>query len=160
MTKPTRKSASPWWLAVAAWLGVIAFSSTSMAGQDSEQAFFSLSPLLFQFLHPTIAEYHVIHFAADKAVHVFLFAVLAVLLWQAMPQTPWKKAAIVVTGAFVGSCSEFLQSFYPGRDPAVRDVIINTAATALGLAICLGVSRWRRRFQRRAPAEPAELNAH
>lgn len=132
-----------------------------MAGQSSEAAFSSLSWFLFRFFHPNYAEYRVIHFLADKGVHVVLFAVLAILLWQAMPQGPWKKAAIVLTGAFVGSCSEFLQSFYPGRDPAIRDVIINTAATALGLAICLAFSRWhRRRLMRRAAAEPAKLSAH
>lgn len=155
MVTRTRKFFSPWWFAVAGWLGVIAFSSTSAAGQDSEQAFYSLSTVLFRFLHPNYTEYRVIHFIADKGVHVTMFVVLAILLWQAIPRGHWKAAAILVAGGFVGSCSEILQSFYPDRDPAVRDVLINIGGTALGLAICFAVSR-RYRHRSQAIKEPAE----
>lgn len=144
MTARKKKFANPWWIAVAAWLGVIAFSSTSMAGQGSEQAFFSLSSVLFRYLHPSYTEYLTIHFLADKGVHVTLFAVLGILLWQAIPSWRWNAAIILAAGAVVGSFSEFLQSFFPGRDPAIRDVLINIGGTALGLVICFVISRLRR----------------
>lgn len=154
MIARTCRFPSPWWFAVAAWLGVIAFSSTSAAGQDSEQAFYSLSSILFRYLHPNYSEYRIIHFLADKGVHVTLFAVLAILLWQALSPFHWKIVAILLVGAFIGSCSEFLQSFYPDRDPAIRDVLINIGGTALGILICFVVSRWRRRSQfKKKPAE-------
>ncbi len=144
MTVPRKKLANPWWIAVAAWLGVIAFSSTSMAGQGSQEAFVSLSSILFRYLHPSYTEYLIIHFLADKSVHVALFAVLGILLWQAIPSWRWKPVVILVAGGLIGSCSEFLQSFFPGRDPAIRDVLINIGGTALGLGICFAVSRLRR----------------
>lgn len=148
MTARIRRFPSPWWLAVGAWLGVIAFSSTSAAGQDSEQAFYSLSSILFRYLHPNYSEYWIIHFLADKGVHITLFAVLAILLWQALSPIHWKMVVILVAGGFVGSCSEFLQSFYPDRDPAIRDVLINIGGTALGILICFMISRWLRRRSR------------
>ncbi|MGH9583304.1 MAG: VanZ family protein [Bryobacteraceae bacterium] len=148
MTTRTRQFANPWWLAVAAWLGVIGFSSTSAAGQDSEQAFFSLSSILFKYLHPNYTEARVIHFLADKGVHVAMFAELAILLWQAIPEWRWKIVAILLAGGFIGSCSEILQSFYPDRDPAIRDVLINLGGTALGIGICFAALRFRRRRSR------------
>ena len=63
----------------------------------------------------------------------------------------WKSWVIVLCGALVGLCSEFLQRFFPDRDPAIRDVIINICGTALGLAICAVVIRMY--TQRRVPVE-------
>jgi VanZ family protein len=154
MTARKKKFANPWWIAVAAWLGVIAFSSTSLAGLGSETAFFSLSSVLFRYLHPSFTEYLAIHFLADKSVHVALFAVLGILLWQAIPSWRWKAAAILAAGAAVGSCSEFLQSFFPGRDPEVRDVLINIGSTAFGMIICFAISRLRRRRPQQTSAGP------
>ncbi|MGH9620452.1 MAG: VanZ family protein, partial [Bryobacteraceae bacterium] len=154
MTVPRKKLANPWWIAVAAWLGVIAFSSTSMAGQGSQEAFVSLSSILFRYLHPSYTEYLIIHFLADKGVHVALFAVLGILLWQAIPAWRWKPVVILVVGAFVGSCSEFLQSFFPGRHAEIRDVLINVGGTALGLGICFAISRLRRHRRQHTAAGP------
>ncbi len=49
---------------------------------------------------------------------------------------------ILLCGAIVGSCSEYLQRFFPDRDPAIRDVLINIGGTALGLLICRSVVKW------------------
>ncbi len=125
-----------WRLTVVAWIGLISFSSTSVASEWSEQGFRYLSQLLFSELPPTSSPYGVIHLLADKGVHVTLFCVLALLLWKALPDAPAKPLIILACGAVVGSYSEFLQRFFPGRDPAIRDALINTSATALGILIC------------------------
>ncbi|MFL6350600.1 MAG: VanZ family protein [Bryobacteraceae bacterium] len=122
-----------WILVLIAWVGVIFFSSTSLASQWCEQGFHFLSALMFNHLRPEDSSYGLIHLLADKGVHVSLFFVLAVLLWKILPNAEWKVGCILLLGAGVGSASEFLQSFFPGRDPAVRDVLINIAGTAVGV---------------------------
>ncbi len=62
-----------------------------------------------------------------------MFFILALLLCQALPSGRRKEYQVIAAGAIIGSCSEYLQSFFPGRDPAIRDVLINVAGTALGL---------------------------
>jgi VanZ family protein len=52
---------------------------------------------------------------------------------------------ILASGFTIGSISEFLQSFFPDRDPALRDVVINTTGTALGIVLCLLADRVRTR---------------
>lgn len=148
MTSGRQTLANPWWFAVVAWIGVIAFSSTSAAGEGSEEAFTSIWSILVRYLHSAVRDYGIygtIHFIADKGVHVTMFAVLAILLWKAIPQWHWKAVAIIVAGAFVGSGSEFLQRFFPDRDPAIRDVLINIGGTALGIGICILILRIHQR---------------
>lgn len=130
-----------WRFAVAAWVCVIFFSSTSLASEWCESLFSRLSEALLGQLHPHSSSYDLVHLLAGKGLHVTLFAVLAILLWQALPNTQRKVVTILLWGAIVGSCSEFLQRYFPGRDPAVRDVLINVAGTALGIAICAITTR-------------------
>ena len=129
------------------WIGVIFFSSTSLASQWCEQAFRFLSGMIFSHLRPDESSYGLIHLLADKSVHVGLFLVLGLLLWQALPSAHWKIARIILFGAGVGSASEFLQRFFPGRDPAVRDVLINVAGTAIGIGFCLAWMKYRSRTE-------------
>lgn len=130
-----------WWFAVAAWIVVIFFSSTSTAGRWSENAFRYLTSA-FRSTDPP--HFDLIHLLADKSVHVGLFCMLAILLWQALYHSRAKALKIIGLGAVVGSCSEFLQRFFPDRDPAVRDVLINIGGTCLGIAVCVAIIRFSR----------------
>lgn len=115
-----------------------------MAGQWCEQLYRRLWAFLFGAPPPPNASEQWIHFVAHKSVHVALFLVFAVLLWNALPEIRWKFALIVLIGLVAGTCSELLQRLFPDRDPSVRDVLINVSATVLGAAICL--ARKRERF--------------
>ena len=131
-----------WAWAAVDWEGVIFFSSTSLAGQSSEEAFSALSHL-FTHLQPGTSSYNVMHLLADKSVHIALFTVFAVLLWGALSRIPKKVLWILLIGAFIGSCSELLQNFFPGRDPAIRDVLINIGGTGLGIGVSALISKLR-----------------
>ena len=127
--------ARPRWLAITlAWICLIFFSSTSLAGRFSEQGFHWLDEHVFG--HSAETSGGVLHFIAEKSVHVTLFVVLGILLSQVYRGARLNRfAKVVITGLVIGSASEFLQSFFPDRDPAVRDVLINLASTAIGGAL-------------------------
>ncbi len=127
-----------WRAAAAGWIGVIFFSSTSSAGRWSEDLFRLLSSVLFgRMIREGSTASSVLFLLADKGFHVSLFSVLALLLWRAIPEGTKKPVAIVLAGCLVGSASEFLQLFFPGRDPAIRDVLINLAGTVLGIGLAI-----------------------
>jgi VanZ family protein len=126
-----------WTLALIVWIGLIFLSSTAFAAQWCEDAFRFLSAVMFGNLLRDNSSYGLIHLLADKSVHVTLFLVFALLLWRVLPNTAWRIPAILVSGALVGSASEVLQRFFPGRDPALRDVAINICSTAIGTALCV-----------------------
>lgn len=144
-----------------AWIGVIFFSSTSTALLWSESAFGFLSHLVLSGLPHDSTSFGIIHLAADKGLHVTLFAVLALLLSIAMLSPNLKVIRILLFGLFIGCCSEYLQSFFPDRDPAVRDVFINLSGTAIGVAISalIGNSRFARRNRISEQKSPSNLKA-
>jgi VanZ family protein len=125
-----------WWVVAAVvWISIIFFSSTAIAGRWSVQA---LTFLTVHWFRPLV---HLPSFywslIAEKSVHVCLFLVLAVLLCKALPKELRKLHYLLLVGLVIGSASEFLQRFFPGRDPAIRDVCINFTGTAIGVAISL-----------------------
>ncbi|MFL6452159.1 MAG: VanZ family protein [Bryobacteraceae bacterium] len=130
-----------WWLAVLGWIGVIFFSSTSTASLWCESAFSFLSGIFISNVPRDSTSFGAIHLAADKGLHVTLFAVLALLLYRAMANPRHKIIRILSFGLVVGCCSEYLQSFFPDRDPAIRDVFINLSGTGLGIVLHLLWSR-------------------
>ena len=136
-------NARAWTWAAAAWVCIIFFSSTSLALKWAEEGFTFLSNAFLQSLKEHASSYDLVHLLADKGFHVTLFFVLAMILWLALGSNSRKGWIILATGATVGSLSEFLQRFFPDRDPALRDVLINTAGTALGIAVSLVLAKMR-----------------
>jgi VanZ family protein len=124
-----------WWISVAAWIGVIFFSSTSTASYWCESAFNYVSGIFMSGVPRDSTSYGAVHLAADKGLHITLFAVLGLLLVGAMVRPRKKILRILTFGFVVGCCSEYLQSFFPDRDPAFRDVLINLGGTGLGVLI-------------------------
>ena len=133
-----------WILVAMFWTGLIFFSSSSFAGVWCEHAFNSACAFIFGDLNFYRPPYQLIHFLAHKVVHVALFFIFALLLWKALPTVRGKMASILSIGSLVGSCSEILQMFFPGRDPAIRDVLINFGATAAGVGFNVVLLRLQR----------------
>ncbi len=129
-----------WRAAVAVWVGFIFFSSTNLAEQCAE-AVWALVSGQISVSHP---EHGLSYLLLDKGFHVSMFFILALLLCLALPYSRRQSYQVIAAGAIIGSCSEYLQSFFPGRDPAFRDVLINIGGTVLGLlAYKLFLSRSR-----------------
>jgi VanZ family protein len=134
-----------WRIAAGLWIALIFLSCTSGAGQWSEHTYDVLGSIFARYLRADVASSTLVHFLAEKGVHVFLFVVLAILLWNAIQGAHYKFTSILLVGTVVGSCSELLQRLFPERDPSLRDVGINVAATALGALISSFLFKWKRR---------------
>jgi VanZ family protein len=123
-----------------AWIGIIFFSSTSAALYYCVTAYHAVTAFIFGPNRHT-PPFSFLQLLADKGLHVTLFFILALLLWQAVPPVPRRPWLILLGGLCVGSASEYLQSFFPDRDPAIHDVLINLGGTALGLGARLALGR-------------------
>ena len=135
--RPAQGSRALWWAASGAWTALILFSSTSIAAEYCERGFVSIygSTLGKDFSSGQVYDW--IHFLADKGLHVTLFLVLGTLLWRVFSAARWRRLSqVAVLGLLVGTSSELLQILFPGRDPAIRDVMINLAGTLLGGTLC------------------------
>ena len=127
---------------------------------SSDRASFShssriLGPLI-HWLFPHLSEdatYRLV-FAARKVAHLTEYAVLALLVWRARRQSDpraagwsWSHAwEALWVAAFYAATDEFHQTFVPSREGCFRDVLIDTAGAAAGLALLWVVatrSGWR-----------------
>ena len=88
-------------------------------------------------------------FVIRKAGHMFVFGVLAVLIWRALAYSAVRRAmlwSLALTAAYAAT-DEFHQSFTAGRHPALQDVGIDTVGALLFL---LALMLWLRGRRARA----------
>jgi VanZ family protein len=141
-----------YWLPVVVWMAVI-FGLSTNAGSSANTSRI-IEPLL-RWLFPTISSgtMEQVHTFVRKAAHLGEYAVLGLLLWRALRQTRrhgigssrWKAAAaVVLMSVAYAATDEFHQSFVPTRGASVRDVVIDTCGTLIGLALgCVWTNRRR-----------------
>jgi VanZ family protein len=127
---------SPQNLFLCAWLGLIFFSSTGVAGRWANElyALFSANSELGAGVPMLLLQ---------KGYHVVLFAVLGWLLVTAgWPRLNTLPRAVIWSFA-VGALSEALQLAFEGRGPSLADVALNGASGSLAAWI------WTRLFSAR-----------
>jgi VanZ family protein len=97
-----------------------------------------------------------VDFVVRKAGHMFVFGVLAVLLWRALMSAQIGHAIVwswLLTAAYAGS-DEFHQSFTSGRHSSPLDVGIDAVGALIALCILVGWIRLRRVEPRSAEGRP------
>jgi VanZ family protein len=148
------KSFAKHWLPVLIWMVVIYSASGDRKSVHHSSRI--IEPIV-RWLFPGISNaevYNVVYYCR-KTAHVTEYAILAILLWRAMPKPtpenprpwPWKVAGLVLLAAFVYAASdEIHQAFVPNREGRPMDVVIDTGGAALGLAVVWLFGRWRKRW--------------
>jgi VanZ family protein len=141
-----------YWLLVAIWMAII------FAGSADRQSFPHSSRIIapiLRWLVPGISDaaVHSVVVVVRKGAHVSEYAVLALLLWQAMSRSsggtsetwPWRRAAWTLLVVLLYAASDELhQSFVPAREGSVIDVLIDTTGAVLALLFLWSFGRWRR----------------
>ena len=122
-----------------------------------------IGPLL-RWIHPGISEETVgrVQFFVRKTAHFSEYALLALLLWRARRRPAWadprpwswrEARFILVAAALFAASDEFHQSFVPGREGQVTDVLLDTLGAAGGMAVAWAGVTLRRR-QRLPSSQP------
>ena len=82
------------------------------------------------------SEFYLADFVMKKTAHFVEYAVLSILVYRALTQAgigPKKAMLISIIFSILYAISdEWHQSFTPGREPNVRDVIIDTVGVFAG----------------------------
>lgn len=78
-------------------------------------------------------------FFIRKGAHIFLFFVLALLVWFALVQLirhrPRRAAAVAVLCILLAASDELHQKMVPGRSGELRDVLVDTAGILIALLL-------------------------
>jgi len=129
-----------YWLPLILWMTVIFGASTSMGRPENTSRF--IMPILM-WLDPNMSKETIdkVHYAVRKSAHFLEYAMLGVLLWRAVYYDPglaaWRTRSFflaLLLAALYAASDEFHQSFVPGRDASVRDVMLDTCGAGFGLA--------------------------
>jgi VanZ family protein len=134
-----------WVMGIAGMLLVIAFSSSGVAARildSSVCASYTLATGRTSTGGSSL--YGNFHFLVEKGTHLTMYTLLGFLLlgfYSEWPERRWVYT--LATGFAVGISSELLQFAFPGRDPAVRDVLINFTGTILGALLFTLLSQTR-----------------
>ncbi|HTB85884.1 MAG TPA: VanZ family protein [Candidatus Sulfotelmatobacter sp.] len=139
---PKFKKFLKYWLPVMVWMAMI-FTASSDAKSYAHSSL--LFEPLIHWLFPALPQAQVeeIHHLFRKTCHFFEYALLGLLLWRAVrnsPKTPatrwrWDEAGLALACVFLYAASdEFHQVFVPTRTALVSDVMIDTCGGATGLA--------------------------
>ena len=84
---------------------------------------------------------------ADKVYHMIEYLGLGVLLARAMRASlAWRRALLaaflaITVGVAVGASDEYFQSFVPGRESSVFDLLADTSGLALAQLLYLAFGR-------------------
>lgn len=152
-TVPRGRGAVLWglawnWLPVLVWMAVI----ISLSGRSDMR---SIAP-------PQVAETQGAFFAVSKAVHVFEYSVLGLLLLRAfygaagglsLALGAAVVASVLVAGLF-GAMDELRQSFVPNRSPRIADIALDTASALVATVLAAVAIRVR---QSRATSQAAQV---
>ena len=126
-----------WAAASLLWAGLILYSSTNHAERTFdnfltwiEAVFTKVDTQAPDALPPD-------RFWHKKGMHLGMFFGFAFLLSRtaADARRRARYPIILAAGVLLGIVSELVQFSYPGREPVLRDVLINAAGTALGALV-------------------------
>jgi VanZ family protein len=130
-----------YWLPLLIWACVIFLGSTDVLSAEHTSRF--IAPFLL-WLKPGMSPDRIffILVVMRKTAHVGEYAILALLVWRALRNSPTllTKTSMLL-GAALFACAifaasdEFHQSFVKSRTPSVRDVMLDVAGAVFGLLI-------------------------
>lgn len=139
------------WLGVAAWTTVVLLLSSDAFGAEGTSRI--LLPLLRALLPGASEEtLTILHAAVRKTAHPTEYAVLGALAFRAFalgaarPRAPLGARAALLGLAYAGLVAvadETHQSFSPARTASTRDVVLDAAGAAVGIAIAAYAARLR-----------------
>jgi hypothetical protein len=96
--------------------------------------------IIFSFsAHPTnsVSEVHWQDFVIKKTAHIVEYGIFTLLLFRAMKKENINKKKAFIYAFFIaaiyGSTDEYHQSFTPGREPTLRDVLFDTFGSGLSI---------------------------
>jgi VanZ family protein len=132
-------------------MAVIFSASTSLGAPGYTSRF--IRPFLL-WLNPHMSEqtFQVVHHIIRKCAHFCEYAMLGFLVWRTIhldsafstTSAAGQYWLAILFCALYAASDEFHQSFVPGRQPAILDVMLDTCGAGFGLLMTWSARRLRR----------------
>jgi VanZ family protein len=142
------------WLPLLLWMGLI-FGASTKLGSPENTSRFIVPFLLWLNPHMSWETIERVHHGVRKTAHAVEYAMLGFLIWRvvhsaaalAWHRPAWHFRFALLLAALYAASDETHQIFVPGRQAAVRDVLLDTCGAGLGLAVTWCALRMRKSKQ-------------
>lgn len=153
------RSALKHWLVVIGWMLIIFGASSDFGASRNTSRI--IGPFV-RWLYPQISDQKLgeVVFLVRKTAHVTEYAILCILAWRALEQSPrrigrgdWEWRTGLLAWAFAAgyaATDEIHQAFVPSRTGQWQDVALDSSGAFLGMLLCW---IWQTRIRRTRPAE-------
>ncbi len=139
------------WLPLLLWMGLI-FGASTKLGSPENTSRFVVPFLLWLNPHMSWETIERVHLCVRKTAHAVEYAMLGFLIWRvvhsaaalALHRPAWHFRLALLLAALYAATDETHQIFVPGREAAVRDVLLDTCGAGLGLAVTWCAVRMRK----------------
>ncbi|QNO13296.1 VanZ family protein [Alkalicella caledoniensis] len=137
------------WTLVLLWMGLIFYMSAQPATQSQEMSKGVVEVVVqtVERVAPSLAEQldiRYLHHIVRKNAHFIIYLILGVLVINALNVSVvegWKGIVFALSICILYAISdEVHQLFVPGRSGEVRDVIIDSAGSSVGIGVYLGLT--------------------
>ncbi|MBP1971410.1 VanZ family protein [Virgibacillus natechei] len=143
---PFKKTIS--WAAVGLWMGLLFYFSHQPATQSNELSTGITNTIIttVESMAPNLnLDLSNLNHFVRKNAHFFAYLVLGILVMNALRRSGMRGYRCMITALLIGVLyaisDEVHQLFIPGRSGEVRDVLIDTAGTAVGIGVYWLVAR-------------------
>lgn len=123
------------WLAVISWMVVIWCFSAQVATESAalSHGITETVAKLIQGFIPQL-DFELIHHFIRKCAHFSVYLVLGVFVTNALNLSgKYRFLYCILICAFYAMTDEFHQYFVPGRGPAIKDILIDSAGSITGI---------------------------
>lgn len=155
-----------WWPVLVCAIAISGFSTGQFSSEHTSR--FIIPILHFLLPHASPATLEILHHIIRKCAHFTEYFILSLLILRAIRAGEkgmylrWALITILIVAGYA-SLDEYHQSFVPGRQAAVHDVLIDTsggitAQIVASLFVLLGKAREKRRREEMIAAGKISTN--
>ena len=130
------------WIMVILWMALI-FNLSSQVREESNQLSTGITVVIekvVEKVNPFDVKFDIkaINHIVRKNAHFFVYLVLGILVMNAIRKSKYLALSICV---FYAISDELHQAFVPGRGPGVKDVLIDSSGSIVGILIFIVIMK-------------------
>ncbi|CEP84971.1 VanZ family protein [Paraclostridium sordellii] len=142
-----KKFRNVWSILTIIWMGFIYYMSNQPASISSSQSggfinMLSTLPIIGNTIKE-LMKIGIAEFLIRKSAHMFLYFMLAILIYMVFKNINNKKAYLCsIIGCFIYACTdEIHQLFITGRSGEFKDVLVDTLGATIGLLLVFIINK-------------------
>lgn len=141
------------WIVVIIWMVVI-YNLSSQVADESNKLSTGVTQVIVETVEKVVPsvtfDVNKFNHIVRKNAHFFAYLLLGLLVMAVIKKRDAKSIILVLSICILYAISDELHQFFvPGRGPAVKDVLIDSAGSIIGMILYLGVMKIKKKSKKK-----------